>query len=119
MIIVLVGASGSGKSALEKEISSHYGYNKVISYTTRPKRENEVNGRDYHFISEKSSQVILEQGLFAEYDEYSQNRKYGSLISDYKNGNGVAVLTPNGLRQVKERCKDSIFSVYVDSNLGT
>lgn len=63
---------------------------------------------------------MLDRGLFAEYDEYSQRRLYGTLVSDYVEGNKVVVLTPNGLRQLKEKCNaESIYSVLVNANLGT
>jgi guanylate kinase len=120
MIVVLLGASSSGKSTIENILSNKFGYEKIVSYTTRPQRLGEKNGKDYHFITNEQFQDSLQKGLFAEYDEYSQNRFYGTLKSDYKKGNKVVVLTPNGLRQLKKNCKDDdIYSVYVDANLGT
>ena len=38
-MIILVGESASGKSSIEKCLVEDYGYNKIISYTTRPPRE--------------------------------------------------------------------------------
>lgn len=120
MIIVLLGASGSGKSTIENILSDNYGYEKIISYTTRPQRLGETNGKDYHFIDNETFKEALNKKLFAEYDEYSQERFYGTLKSDYLRGNKVVVLTPNGLRQLKKNCKDDdIFTVYVDASLGT
>ena len=120
MIIVLLGASGSGKSTLEHELATHHGFEKIVSYTTRKQRENEENGKDYYFIDNETFNEILSRNLFAEHDEYSQNRLYGTLKSDYLDGNKVAVLTPNGLRQLKKSCStDNIFTILVEANLGT
>ena len=120
MIIVLLGASGSGKSTLEHELATHHGFEKIISYTTRQPRESEENGKDYYFVDNDTFNEILDRGLFAEHDEYSQNRLYGTLKSDYVEGNKVVVLTPNGLRQLKKNCPDEdIFTVLVESSLGT
>lgn len=120
MIIVLLGASGSGKSTIENELSTHYGFEKIISYTTRQPRGSEVNGKDYYFTNNETFNVMLKNGLFAEYDEYSQRRLYGTLKSDYADGNKVVVLTPNGLRQLKQSCiNDNIFTVLVNASLGT
>ena len=120
MILVLLGASGSGKSTLEQELATHHGFEKIISYTTRQPRESEENGKDYYFVDNDTFNEILDRGLFAEHDEYSQNRLYGTLKSDYVEGNKVVVLTPNGLRQLKKNCpNEDIFTVLVESSLGT
>lgn len=120
MIIVLLGASGSGKSTIENELATHHGFEKIVSYTTRKPRENEENGKDYYFVDNDTFNEILNRDLFAEYDEYSQNRLYGTLKSDYVDGNKVVVLTPNGLRQLKKSCpNENIFTVLVEANLGT
>ncbi len=123
MILVLIGASASGKSTVEKILHSRYGFKKIISYTTRKPRNGEVNGKDYYFIDNDTFDDMLKQGLFAEYDEYSQERKYGTLKSDYidMGEDKVVVLTPNGLRQLQKSVEnnDNIFSVLVEANLGT
>ena len=120
MIIVLLGASGSGKSTLEHELAIHHGFSKIISYTTRKPRENEENGKDYYFVDNETFNEILDRDLFAEHDEYSQNRLYGTLKSDYVDGNKVVVLTPNGLRQLKKNCpNEDILTVLVEASLGT
>lgn len=120
MIICLLGASGSGKSTLENEISTRFGYQKIVSHTTRRPRIGEINGEDYYFINNDRFEDMIRQGLFAEYDEYSQKRIYGTLKTDYETGNKVVVLTPNGLRQLKKNCPDEkIFTVLVEANLGT
>lgn len=119
MIIVLLGASGSGKSTIERQIRK-MGYGKVVSCTTRKAREKEIEGVDYHFISDEKFEELKSKGLFAEHDEYSQGRKYGSLVSDYSGKNIVTVLTPNGLKQLKEKFDSKeIFPVLVNANLGT
>lgn len=119
MIITLLGASGSGKSTVEKELSSHCGFKKIISYTTREPRPGEINGKDYFFISNDEFDEMAKLSLFAEYDEYSQGRKYGTLVTDYIDGDKVVVITPNGLRQLKKNANIDIFSVLIKASLGT
>ena len=120
MIIVLLGASSSGKSTIEHELATHHRFEKIISYTTRQPRNNEENGKDYWFIDNDTFREIMNRDLFAEHDEYSQNRLYGTLKSDYVDGNKVVVLTPNGLRQLKKNCpNEDILTVLVEASLGT
>lgn len=119
MIIVLLGASGSGKSTIENELATHHGFEKIISYTTRQPRVGEENGKDYYFTENNTFAAMINTGVLAEYDEYSQGRLYGTLKSDYVDGNKVVVLTPNGLRQLKQSCPNNIFTVLVNASLGT
>ena len=120
MIIVLLGASGSGKSAIENELATHHGFEKIISYTTRKPRIGEENGKDYYFTENNTFAAMINTGVLAEYDEYSQGRLYGTLKVDYLEGNKVVVLTPNGLRQLKQNCpQENIFTVLVNASLGT
>lgn len=120
MTIVLLGASGSGKSTIENELATHHGFEKIISYTTRQPRNEEVNGKDYYFTENNTFAAMISTGVLAEYDEYSQGRLYGTLKADYADGNKVVVLTPNGLRQLKQSCpNDNIFTVLVNASLGT
>lgn len=120
MIIVLLGASGSGKSTIENELATHHGFEKIISYTTRPPRVGEEDGKDYYFTGHNDFASMLNTGVLAEYDEYSQGRLYGTLKSDYTEGNKVVILTPNGLRNLKQNCPNyNIVTVLVNANLGT
>lgn len=121
MIIALLGASGSGKSTIENELATHHGFKKIISCTTRKPRNGEVDKRDYNFIGYDTFIDMINSDMLAEYDEYSQGRLYGTLRSDYMDDiDKVVVLTPNGLRQLKQNYSgNNIFSVLVNANLGT
>lgn len=54
-IIAIVGESGSGKTFASQYLQEKFGWNAIVSYTTRPMRKGEVNGRDHWFV--KPSQV--------------------------------------------------------------
>ena len=52
MMFVLSSPSGAGKTTLTKKIAENNSNFKIsISYTTRKERPNEINGKDYHFIT--------------------------------------------------------------------
>lgn len=121
MTIILIGDSGSGKSTIENELSAHHGFKKIISCTTRKPREGEVNGKDYWFISNDEFEEMIDFGIMAEYEKYSQDRFYGTLREDYcLDGNNVVVLTPNGYRQLKKNIPDlnNAIVIYVETSLG-
>lgn len=111
-MIVLVGESASGKSSIERYLADNYGYNKVVSYTTRQPRPNEVDGVDYHFISVDEFLKLKEQGFFAETAVYN-NWYYGTAKEDCTDDK-IAVLTPHGLRQISKVDGINVLSFYVN-----
>lgn len=124
MILILLGASGTGKSMIERKLVEQYDFEKIIPFTTRTIRQNEINGRDYYFVSNSEFEEILSENQFAQYDEYSQHRLYGTLKDDYYTDDGeinrVVVLTPSGYRQLQKNIDNhSFFAVLITANLGT
>jgi len=111
-MIVLVGESASGKSSIEKYLVDNYGYNKVVSYTTRSPRPSEVDGIDYHFISVEEFRSLKEQGFFAETAVYN-DWNYGTAKEDCTDDK-VAVLTPHGLRQISKINGINTISFYIN-----
>ncbi len=109
-IIIILGESGSGKSTIEKALKS-FSYEKIISYTTREPRNNEIDGADYHFISKKEFNKLSEKNFFAEVGCY-RGWYYGSASEDCTDKK-VAVLTPHGMRQLKKVDNLKIYSFYI------
>ena len=62
--IVLIGASGSGKSTIENELNNN-GFRKIVSYTTREPRDGEKNGKDYWFVTKDTFKDMLAEGSSA------------------------------------------------------
>ena len=109
-MIVLVGESGSGKTTIEKELEK-LGFERTISYTSRPKRENEIDGVHYHFISRRKFEKLIGEGFFAEWTCYRGNL-YGTAKEDCTS-NKVIVIEPEGLRQLKQHPELKITSFYI------
>lgn len=110
-MLVIVGESASGKSTTEKFLCALYGYKKIVSYTTRSPRDGEKDGVDYHFISLEDFAEKREMGFFAEVGEYN-GWFYGTAVEDCTNDK-VAVLTPHGMRQLREKPDIDIFCAYI------
>ena len=113
-MIVIIGESASGKTTLQKKLIKNYPqYKKIVTYTTRPKRENEIDGVDYHFVSVETFNNMITNDMFVEYAQY-RDWLYGTAKEDCINANdySVVVLTPSGLRALKKLNND-IISIYL------
>lgn len=122
MLIVLIGKTASGKSTLQDMLVNE-GYEKIVTYTTRPKRRGEKDGVDYNYITQQEFMDKVEAGFFAEYNVFHTEKGdwyYGSAIEDYdcKDKEKVIILTPSGLTNIREQGFD-VFSIYIYSNQAT
>lgn len=81
-LIVLSAPSGAGKTTLAKHLLSTFPQFKFsVSATTRKPRPNEVDGKDYHFLSEEEFKQLIANGGFVEYEQIFGNY-YGTLKSE-------------------------------------
>lgn len=113
-MIVLVGASASGKTELSKILFQKYGYKKCITTTTRHKREKEVEDVDYHFLSKENFLHKIQEGQFIEVTEY-QGEFYG-IHKDDINQNGIVIVDPNGANALLRQLPDDVFVVYIKTS---
>ena len=116
-IMVLVGASGCGKTAISKEIVKYDGFERVVTDTTRKPRPREVNGVDYNFVDRES----FDPKDYLEYTEYSGNY-YGTKakrLDDILNRGNVAVLIMDikGAEAVKKEYGVNVVeTIYIERN---
>ena len=79
MMFVLSSPSGTGKTTLAKKIAkNNTNFSISISHTTRKPRPNEINGKDYYFVSTAEFEDLVEKNNFFEYANIFDNR-YGTL----------------------------------------
>ena len=116
-ILAFMGKSGSGKDFTANYLwnKAPYKFHKVVSCTTRPPRDNEVDGKDYHFIDTGSFAEHVLDGSMLEATCYNNNWYYGTC-ADYLNPNkiNVAVLNPEGIRRLAENENVELKVYYVD-----
>lgn len=113
-MIVLAGASASGKTEAAKLLASKYGITKVITTTTRPMRKGEVNGKDYFFVDKKTFLEMIKDNKFVEYTEYN-GYLYGST-KDQISSDKCVVIDPAGLRAYIALKDPNIITFFLDSS---
>ena len=82
-LLLFCGPSGSGKTTIVRHLldtDPRLAFS--ISATTRPKRETETDGVDYHFISVDEFKRRIDAGEFVEWEEVYKDRFYGTLRSE-------------------------------------
>lgn len=114
-LIVISGPSGVGKTTICNEIiicrSKDIRYS--ISATSRPKRKNEKNGREYYFLSRKKFKEWIDKGFFIEYaivhdNYYGTPKKF--LEENLKNGYHVLLnVDVQGARELMKKCPEGVF----------
>lgn len=114
MMIVLIGASASGKTEIAKNLVTHFNYQKCITTTTRAMRPLERDGIDYHFISKAEFIRLKQRDAFLEVTEYNGNF-YGLQKKDAVQ-NGVVIVDPNGANVLIQTMKDDAFIVLVQAD---
>ena len=112
LLIILSGPSGVGKNCVRQEIikSNRLSLTYSISMTTRERRNKEVDGVDYYFVSDEEFQKNIDAGNFVEWAEFVGHR-YGTpkdKVESLRNqGKNVFLeIEINGARQVMESVKD-------------
>ncbi len=112
-MLVLIGASASGKTEIAKLLIAKHGFRKMITYTTRAMRQGEVNGLDYHFVS---VEVFKQKALareFLETTDYNGNH-YGTAFKDAERNRVVIVDIP-GANVLYDQLKNDVVIVYIET----
>lgn len=119
-LITLTAPTCSGKSYLLDKLAYNGTVSRIVSTTTRAKRDGETNGVDYDFISMEQSLELERSGRFFELIEFNGTR-YGvtneqmeSALADERPP--AVVLEPKGLAIYEQKCREhgwDIFKIYV------
>lgn len=127
-IIAIIGPSCAGKDTLMRQLFirfsmadmierfPHLYY--IISTTTRPPRENEVNHQDYHFVSEKLFDDLIKRNALLEWTEF-RGWKYGTdvlAISDKPDAINIGVFNLDGVKSIQEHEEYDLIVIYLIVN---
>ena len=116
-VVVIAAPSGAGKTSLVKAlIESSANIDVAVSHTTRPMRPHEVDGVNYHFVSQNEFKALLEQDGFIESAEvfgnlYGTSREaMGSIINQGKHL--VLEIDYQGASQIRQQVAGAI-SIFI------
>ena len=112
--IILVGPGGSGKDYLRKKLENK-GWKYGVLYTTRPMRATEKYGIDYFFVNDDQFNDLKETDQLVEHSTFAHGWQYGTSLDTWNNCN-LFVMSPNSLRQIKEKFTLSdVFVIYLNT----
>lgn len=105
-ILTISGKSCTGKDTIASELEK-LGYHRIVTYTTRIVRRNEIGDVTYHYISTEDFLRKYLDGFFLEARYYETELGlwfYGSSLEDYRNADDktMCILTPSGLQKLYE-----------------
>lgn len=117
-MIVVSAPSGAGKTTIAKKIMEKFPFIKFsVSATTRPKRDGEVDGKDYFFLTREEFEKKIQNGELLEWEEIYGNY-YGTLKSvveeALKNGNVLLFdVDVNGAISIKKKFPDDTVLIFL------
>ena len=118
LVLIISSPSGAGKTTIcKKLIEEVNNLNLSVSVTTRLKRSDEVDGKDYFFRSDKEFDDMVAQEKFLEHAKVF-DYSYGTLKSeiDTKIINGINVIVDidwQGTRQIEQHIPDDIVKIFI------
>ena len=113
-LFVISGPSGVGKSTILRGLlETVSGLRFAVSHTTRPRRSGEVDGRDYHFVSDEEFDRLAAAGAFLEWERVHDHR-YGTSRAALDGGAGDLVIEVDvkGAATLREKVPSAV-SIFI------
>lgn len=107
--IIICGPGAGGKDFLKKKFARR-GFSLDVSYTTRPPREGEVDGVDYHFMDE----MVFHQSIYDMY-ETAQHGKYwyGTGQKEW-DADDIFIMETHGISEITAEDRRECFIIYLN-----
>lgn len=121
-IVTLTGKAGAGKDRMMQEVlkvlkeeSPEFAINEIVSCTTRPMREGEVNGKNYYFLTHEEFAERLADGTMVEATIFN-DWCYGSCLEHMnEDGINIGVYNPEGIGILQSIPDIMVYSIFVDA----
>lgn len=118
MLFMLIGKSASGKDTLMQYVLTWYKKIKpLVTYTTRPRRANEQDGVNYHFVSEEEMLELESFGCILEKRCYNTTQGYWYYFTckdEQLKDNVITIGTLESFSNLKHKLGNVIVPIYVD-----
>ena len=118
-LLVFTAPSGAGKTTIVRYLLKQFeSLAFSISATTRNQRVNEVDGKDYFFLTKEAFQQRIQNGQFVEWEEVYPGQYYGTLRSEverlWNDGKCVVFdIDVNGAQKVKSLFPNQTLTVFI------
>lgn len=102
-IIAIVGKTSSGKDTVCKYLWEKYRIPMIVSYTTRPMRDYEVEGVQHYFVSEEEMNKLEKQNDILAYTRFPKTGyRYCATVSSMKDDIMAYIINPDGVNYLKK-----------------
>jgi len=119
-LIIVTAPSGAGKTTIVHHLLKTFKQLAFsVSATNRPKRSNEVNGKDYYFLDTETFKAKINAHEFVEYEEVYENRFYGTLVEEVEklwseNKCIVFDVDVKGALTLKNKFKEQALAIFIE-----
>ncbi len=110
--VILVGKAAAGKDHMRKILSGR-GFQYGISYTTRPPREGEIDGKDYFFLTDEEFKRKINQGYWYEWIEFN-GWYYGTSQRQFDTSCNLFIMTPKGISHIDSVDRKECTIIYLN-----
>ena len=113
-LIIISGTTCAGKgTVIRKVLENHNDIVLSVSYTSRPKREHEIDGVDYYFVTAEEFEEKISNDEFLEYAKVQYGAYYGTpkkeIVEQLNTGKDVILeIDVQGAKQIKEKFPDTV-----------
>ena len=112
-IIIIAGPSGVGKTTVSQYLQEKYQIPRVVTHTTRPKRNGEVEGKAYYFESDESFEK-LHFFEHVKYGDYQYGSSKEALKRAWEKNELVSLIVEtDGVKSYLEALKDEVYFIYL------
>lgn len=111
-MIEIIGKNGAGKTFIANQLYQK-NFLRNVGYTTRKKREGEIDGIDYHFITEEQFAELLNNNAFIDY-KYRNGAYYGISKTDLSDN---TIIVSGNSNKIENATGFKVFKFYIDSDI--